>query len=485
MQKITWENLKSLMLRNYPDEDLAVLAKAYDFAKSAHANQKRFTGEDYIFHPLATAYNLAEMKVDMTTIIAGILHDVPEDTSNTLDDIRREFGDEVSQLISGITKLSNLKYRGIERYAENLRKMFVAMAQDPRTIIVKLADRLHNVQSLEIHRPEKALRIAQETMEIYAPIANRLGMFELKSQLEDYCFPYVYPEEYRWVNALIKDRLKSERKYIDQIQKIAYRELIKHHVPVIEIHGRVKHLYSLYKKLIGHGKDINKIYDLIALRIIVPTVADCYWVLGIIHSHWTPLKGRVKDYIAQPKPNGYQSLHTSVFTDHGRVVEFQIRDVAMHEISEYGIAAHAKYKEATNQFVSKRSYKWIEELIKWQQNIKDNMTYLKEIKNDIFQDRIFVFTPGGDVIDLPEDSTPIDFAYQIHSELGAHMVGALVNQQMASLDRSLKSGDVVEIIKDKNRQSPSADWLQIAKTSMAREKIRSQLNRKRGQRFWN
>lgn len=483
--RITWQKLKSAVIQLHPDEDITLLAKAYDFARRAHAGQKRKTGEEYIYHSLATANNLVELKMDMQTIATGLLHDVPEDTDKTLDDIRREFGDDICTLVSGITKLGTLKYRGIERYAENLRKMFVAMASDLRIIIIKLADRLDNIKTLDIHRPDKAKRIAQETLEIYAPIANRLGMFELKSQLEDYSFPFVYPEEYKWVSSLVKDHLKNERKYIDKAQKIAYHQLMKNNVPVIEIQGRVKHIYSLYKKLLSRGKDMTRIYDLIALRIIVPTVADCYQTLGVIHRRWTPLKGRVKDYIAQPKPNGYQSLHTSVFTEFGKVVEFQIRDEMMHEIAEYGIAAHTKYKEATNKFYSKKSLHWIDDLLGWQKDIKDNMQYLKDIKNDIFQDRIFVFTPEGDVIDLPEAATPIDFAYHIHSEIGGHMSGALVNQQMSSLDRPLKSGDVVEIIKDKNRKQPNADWLKMAKTGKARDKIRNQLRKNGSEKFWN
>ncbi|MFH0873402.1 MAG: RelA/SpoT family protein [Candidatus Komeilibacteria bacterium] len=484
MSVISWEDLRALLLRNYPDDDLHDVARAYEFARQAHIGQKRKTGEDYIHHSLATAYNLALLHMDLPTIIAGILHDVPEDTTLSLAEVRQEFGNEVATLVAGITKLGTLKYRGIERYAENLRKMFVAMAQDLRIIIIKLADRLHNVQSLDTHRPEKALRIAKETMEIYAPIANRLGMFELKSQLEDYSFPYVYPEEYAWVQSLVQDRLKSDRKFIDKVQKIIYRELVKNHIPIVEIHGRVKHLYSLYKKLMAHGRDINKVYDLVAIRIIVPTVADCYSVLGVIHGRWTPLKGRVKDYIAQPKPNGYQSLHTSVFTDNGKVIEFQIRDQVMHEIAEYGIAAHSKYKETKHQFYSKKSLQWINELIAWQKSIKDNIQYVKEIKNDIFQDRIFVFTPDGDVIDLPEEATPIDFAYHIHSELGQHTTGVLINQQISTLDHALKSGDVIEIITDKNRKRPSDDWLKIARTATAREKIRNQLRRTHIGKIW-
>ena len=477
MALITWDDLKKLVYKNYPDADIASLTKAYQFAQMAHAGIKRKSGEDYIYHCLATTYYLAELKADMPTLIGGMLHDVPEDTTYTVDDIKKAFGAEVASLVEGVTKLSALKYRGLERYAENLRKLFVAMAQDLRVILIKLANNLHNVETLGAHRPDKQLRIAKETMEIYAPLANRLGMFELKSRLEDAAFPYINPKEYERVRTLVQDRLKNEGKYIEKLKRIVHNELVKNQIPYTEIQGRVKHLYSLYKKLVTHGWDVTKVYDVIAIRIIVTSIPDCYLVLGIIHNKFTPLKGRIKDYIAQPKPNGYQSLHTSVFTDFGKIIEFQIRDTVMHDLAEYGIAAHSKYKEIGSQ--SKKSLQWIQELIGWQKKIKDDMDYLKNIKNDIFQNRIFVFTPTGDVLDLPDHATPIDFAYHIHSDLGAHAVGVRINDHMVSLDTVLKSGDVIEIIKDKNRKGPSVEWLQFAKTGMAQEKIRHQLKKMR------
>lgn len=476
MKLITWEDLQQLIYRNYPGADTRDLERAHEFAARAHGGVKRKSGEEYIYHCIATTYYLAELKADMPTLVAGMLHDVPEDTTFALADIRREFGREVESLVNGVTKLSPLKYRGLERYAENLRKLFVAMSKDLRVILIKLANNLHNIQTLHAHRPDKQLRIAKETMEIYAPLANRLGMFELKSRLEDAAFPYVYPKEYERVQTLLQDRLKNEGKYIEKVKYIIGKELSKNGVTVVKIEGRIKHVYSLYQKLQSHGWDINKIYDLIALRIILTSIADCYLALGIIHGRWTPLKGRIKDYIAQPKPNGYQSLHTSVFTDFGKVIEFQIRDELMHELAEYGIAAHSKFKELRGQ-QSKKSLAWINQLISWQRKIKDDMEYIKNIKNDIFQNRIFVFTPHGDVLDLPDNATPIDFAYHIHSDLGSHAVGARINDHIASLDTRLKSGDVVEILKDKNRKGPSVEWLQTARTSMAQEKIRAQLKK--------
>ena len=478
MKLFTWGILKELLYKNYPEANLADLTRAYHFAEKAHSGVKRTSGEEYIHHCIATVYYLAELKVDMPTLIAGMLHDVPEDTKYTIDDIKKEFGEEVASLVDGVTKLAPIKYRGIARYAENLRKLFIAMSKDLRVILIKLANNLHNIQTLGALRPDKQLRIARETMELYAPLANRLGMFELKSRLEDEAFPYILPEDYKRVVAIAHYRLKNETKYIDKVKYSIERELIKNQIPYVDIQGRVKHIYSLYRKLMIRNWDINRIYDLIALRVIVKSVPDCYLVLGVIHAKWTPLKGRIKDYIAQPKPNGYQSLHTSVFTDFGKVVEFQIRDEFMHDTAEYGIAAHTKYKELhTNE--SKKSLKWIQELIGWQKKIKDDMEYVKNIKNDIFQNRIFVFTPDGDVLDLPDNATPIDFAYQIHSDLGAHAVGARVNDHMTSLETPLKSGDVVEILKDKKRKGPSVEWLQIAKTGLAQEKIRHQLRKLR------
>lgn len=473
----TFEDLKKILNTNYPNEDIKVVIKAFQFASEAHRGQKRRTGEDYIYHSLATACRLAKMKMDLPTVAAGLLHDVPEDTDFTFDDIKKNFGSEIYNLVRGVTKLGTLKYRGMERYAENLRKMFLAMSKDLRVIIIKLADRLHNMQTLEGVREEKRLRIAQETLEIFAPIANRLGMFRIKTQLEDLAFPYVYQEEYKWVKDLVQDRLKSETKYIAKIQKIAAKELSHANIDHVKIFGRVKNMYSIYQKLLRKGRDINKIYDLIALRIIVKDVADCYSALGIIHKKWTPLKGRVKDYIAQPKPNGYQSLHTSVFTEFGKVAEFQIRSQAMDEEAEYGIAAHSKYKEIGRLGRKKQNPKWLDQLLEIQKTITDNTEFIKHIKNDLFLNQIFVFTPKGDVIELPENSTPLDFAYHIHTDIGKQCVGAKINDNITSLDSTLKSGDVVEILIDKKRKTPNPDWLNMVVTQGAKNRIRSQLKK--------
>jgi len=474
---ITFDDLKKILLTHYSDDDINVIIKAFHFASEAHRGQKRRTGEDYIYHSIATAYNLAKMKMDIPTIAAGLLHDVPEDTDFTLEDIKTNFGKEIAGLVDGITKLGTLKYRGLERYAENLRKMFLAMSKDLRVIIIKLADRLHNMQTLEGVKKEKRLRIAQETLEIFAPIANRLGMFEIKSKLEDLAFPYVYPDEYRWVQNLIKDRLKTEKKYIEKIQKIAQRDLVKQNIPYIHIKGRIKNLYSLYQKLLRKGKDLNKIYDLIALRIIVSDVTECYSVLGIIHKRWTPLKGRIKDYIAQPKPNGYRSLHTSVFTEFGKIAEIQIRSQEMDEEAEFGVAAHSRYKDLKTLSNKKTPPVWVRHLLDIQKTITDNAEFVKHIKNDLFLNRIFVFTPKGDVIELPENATPLDFAYHIHTDVGNQCVGAKVNDQMVNLEAQLKSGDVVEILTDKNRKKPNPDWLNIVITNMAKYRIKSQMRK--------
>ena len=473
----TFEDLKKVLTLNYREDDIKIVIKAFHFASEAHKGQKRRTGEDYIYHAIATAYNLAQMKMDIPSIAAGLLHDVPEDTDFTFEDLKNNFGKEIHYLVKSVTKLGTLKYRGLERYAENLRKMFLAMSQDLRVIIIKLADRMHNMETLEGVRPEKRLRIAQETLEIYAPLANRLGMFKIKTELEDLAFPYVYPEEYKWTMNLVADRLKSETKYITKINKLVQKELAKNNIEFNQIRTRIKSIYSIYQKLLRKGKDINKIYDLIALRIIVDDVADCYSVMGVLHKKWTPLKGRVKDYIAQAKPNGYKSLHTSVFTDFSKIVEIQIRTIAMDEEAEYGIAAHSRYKEIGVLGKRKKHPKWLEHLIEIQKTITDNTEFIKHIKNDLFLDQIFVFTPKGDVVELPANATTLDFAYYIHTDIGNQCVGAKINHQMTSLDTRLKSGDVIEIITDKNRKGPNADWLNMVATSMAKSKIKSQLNK--------
>lgn len=463
----------------HPKADLDMIRLAYEFAESAHKGQKRASGEPYIIHPLTAAATLAEMKMPPVIIVACLLHDVPEDTNVTLKEIEKNFGSEVASLVKGITKLGKIKYRGAERYIENLRKMFMAMANDVRVIFIKFADRLHNLETLEYLAKEKQLRIALESLEIYAPIANRLGMFEMKGRLEDAAFKYVYPEEYTWTLSTIKEKLAQRERYIKKVAKILEGDLRKTGVKYIEIYGRAKRLYGLYQKLLRHERDIGKIYDLIALRVIVKDVADCYAVLGVVHGLWKPLKGRIKDYVAQPKPNGYQSLHTTVFAEEGKIIEVQIRTERMQEEAEYGIAAHWGYDERRPSGEAPR-LGWVKELAKIQKEIQDKQQLLESLetlKIDVFQNRIFVFTPKGDVIDLPESATPVDFAYAIHSDIGDKCAGARINDQMVTLSTPLRSGDVVEILVDKNRKAPSQDWLEFVRTGSARSKIRFTLKK--------
>jgi guanosine-3',5'-bis(diphosphate) 3'-pyrophosphohydrolase len=475
-----------------PNADLDLIRLAYDYAKKAHSGQKRLSGESYIHHPLATAMNLSEMKLHQDIIIAGLLHDVPEETRPdnpeiALREIRHNFGEEVAFMVRGITKLGKIKYRGLERYLENLRKMFIAMAEDVRVIFIKFADRLHNLETLNAQPSSKQKRIAMETMEIYAPIANRLGMGEIKGRLEDLSFPYLYPKEYEKLKKEVTPRYKAKEEYLKKIRVRLLKTLAnfslvapkeksnEQRIKVYSIHGRTKRLWSIHKKLQQRGHDdLSKIYDLVALRVVVETVAECYTVLGIIHQLWKPLKGRIKDYIAQPKPNGYQSLHTTVFCDDGEIVEFQIRTKKMHEEAEFGIASHWYYDEKGSMPVTK-DLRWVKELTKWKKEFEENQKYLESLKIDVFQNRIFVFTPKGDVIDLPENSTPVDFAYTLHSDLGDKCTRTKINEQIAKLDTKLQSGDVVEIIIDKNRKTPSADWLKFVKTNAARHKIKSRL----------
>lgn len=470
------EKLLDLVKSYDKKADLEMIRLAYDFAAEAHEGQTRKTGEPYITHPLATAFILAEMRIDPVIICAALLHDVPEDTNRTLEDLKENFGSEISSLVEGITKLGKLKYRGVERYIENLRKMFVAMAEDVRVMIIKFADRIHNLQTLDVQPEPKQHRIALESLEIYAPIANRLGMGEFKGILEDLSFKYINHEEYKRVLKLKEEKLKNKQILLKNIKKQTKEELEKTGIKIISIHGREKKLYSLYKKLLEKNNDIDKIYDLVAIRIIVPSIADCYASLGILHKLWTPLKGRIKDYISQPKPNYYQSLHTTVFTDNGEIVEFQVRTPEMHDEAEFGIAAHWHYDESGSK-IPKKDLRWAKELAEIQKDILNRLSDLEEIKVDFLQTRIFVFTPKGDVIDLPEGATPVDLAYRIHTDIGNKCIGSLVNENMATLDTKLKNGDVVEIITDKNRKGPSRDWLKFVKTKSAKERINSALRK--------
>ena len=477
LRQLTLKDLIKKIHEYQPEADMDMLKLAYEFAKKAHEGQKRASGNQYIMHPLHTAYNLAKLQLDMPTIIAGILHDVPEDTDNTLEEIEKNFGAEIAQIVFGVTKLGTLKYRGLERYAENLRKMFIAMTKDIRVIFVKFADRLHNLETLEYLAPEKQKRIALESLEIYAPIANRLGMNEIKHQLEDAAFRILSPEEYNWVMSSRKEPEKILIKNLDKIKKKILTELHNHEIETILVVGRQKMTYSLYKKLLKKDRDISRIYDITALRIITPSVADCYRAMGIIHSLWRPIPGRIKDYISLPKPNGYQSIHTTVITDTGQITEIQIRTEKMHEQAEFGIAAHWHYKEKGSVKLPEEQLKWINEIVDIQKQTTNNEEYLKEIKIDIFSDRIYVFTPKGDVIELPEGATPIDFAYHVHTQLGDKCAGAKINDKQSSLDSELKSGDIVEVIVDKNRKNPSSDWIDFVKTRTARDHIKSALKK--------
>ncbi|NMC51532.1 bifunctional (p)ppGpp synthetase/guanosine-3',5'-bis(diphosphate) 3'-pyrophosphohydrolase [Candidatus Kuenenbacteria bacterium] len=480
---MTIERILEVIKSKHPDIDLTMIQLAYEVAEKAHAGQKRASGEDYIQHPLETAYKLAEMDIDMPTIIAGLLHDVPEETSHTLEEIKKDFGSEVADLVAGITKLGTIKYRGLERYAENLRKMFVAMAEDVRVVFIKFADRIHNLKTLYSLRPVKQQRIAKETLEIYAPIANRLGMNELQNEMEDLAFPYVYPEEYKWVIAVSKRQYAERQRDAETIIKKFKSELRESGLEEFNIYGRAKRYYSLYQKLLRKDMDIDRIYDLVAVRIIVNTTDECYRALGIIHSICKPMTGRVKDYIAQPKPNGYRSLHTTVYYDN-KIVEFQIRTKDMEAEAEWGIAAHWTFKEKSGRRtkipVDPEKLKWIKSLLKPGEETHKPEEYLDKLKIDFFKSRIFVFTPKGDVIDLPEGAIPIDFAYHIHTYIGDHATAAKINGKMETLITPLKSGDMVEITVDKKRVKPAEEWLNEAQTNLAKEKIKQALKKGEG-----
>ncbi len=472
---MTIDRIIETIKKNHPEAEVGIIKAAYNFAQKAHTGQPRMTGEEYIQHPLETAYKLAQINLDLETITAGILHDVPEDTEKTLEDVEEVFGKEIANLVTGITKLGTIKYRGLERYAENLRKMFVAMAEDVRVIFIKFADRIHNLKTLYALPPVKQQRIARESLEIYAPIAGRLGMEEFKGELEDLSFPYVYPEEYEWIKEISEKKYEEQKRFTEQVSKIVNKDLKENsNVQLIKTEGRAKRYYSLYQKTMRKEMNIDKVYDIVALRIIVKTLEDCYTTLGHIHKLWVPVKGRVKDYISQPKPNGYQTLHTTVFGPDGRITEFQIRTKEMHEEAELGIAAHWAYKDDKEDFkIPTQKLKWIKDLLEEQKKVTSPKSYLKTLKLDFFKNRIFVSTPKGDVIDLPEGATPVDFAYHIHTDVGNKCMGAKVNDKKITLTTALKNGDIVEILIDKKRKGPSEEWLRFAQTHLAKNKIKS------------
>lgn len=471
----TLENILSF-LHNPTSEDIILLNKAYIYAENAHKGQVRKSGEPYFYHVAQTGYYLAELGMSPTMIAAGLLHDTIEDTPVTAKDIEREFGKEIVQLVKAVTKLGTVKYKGIERNVENLRKFFVSIAEDPRVIIIKLCDRLHNVETLSFVREDKRERIALETLEIYAPLADRLSMGKLKGKLEDAAFPYAFPKEYAETKKLLAERKDSDERYVIDFEKELKHKLHSAHIQVLSLDYRIKHLYSLWRKLDKYDGDITKVYDIMAIRVIVPTVEACYHVLGIIHGSWKPLPGKIKDYIALPKTNGYQSLHTTVFTGKGGIVEIQIRTEQMHIEAEYGLAAHFAYKEKVKIAKTdiKKQYEWLEQLKDTQKKIEDTDEFFKSLKIDFFKNRVFVFTPNGDVIDLPEDSTVVDFAYNVHSQIGNRAQGGKVNGKFVALDTKLKSGDICEVITAKNAH-PNPKWLEFVKTGIARNRINKYL----------
>ena len=457
-------------------EEKALIKAAYDLAWRAHRGQKRESGEPYIQHPLNIALTLVKMNLDTETVAAALLHDVVEDTEYTLSDIEKSFGKIIAFLVDGVTKLDKIKYSGVKGREENLRKMFLAMAKDIRVVLIKLADRYDNMQTLHYLTQEKQKTIALETLEIYAPIAYRLGMGDLKGQLEDLAFKYLYKEKYKWLESEMTERYEIRKNYINKLEPVIYKIFKKENIAPLEIHARAKHFYSLYKKLLRHQMDFDKIHDLVAARIIMKNVEDCYLALGAIHQVWKPVSGLIKDYIATPKPNGYQSLHTSVFGPEGKITEIQIRTPEMHEKAENGIAAHWAYKErnhfGANLNVSKKELAWVEQLREWQKTARGSDEFFDSLKIDFLKDRIFVLTPKGDALDLPEGATPVDFAYAIHSDIGHQCSGAKINGKIMPLSTELQSGDAVEILIQKNKK-PSEDWLSFVKTNLAKERIRN------------
>ncbi len=468
-----------------------LIAEAFEFAKRAHAGQKRKTGGDYFEHSVQTAAILADIGMRSKTTAAALLHDVPEDTDYTLSDVQEKFGDEIARLVDGITKLGKFKLRGDKKEVqlENLRKIFIAMAEDIRVVLIKLADRLHNMRTLQALPADKQERIARETMEIFAPIANRLGIGEIKGELEDLAFKFLDPKNHEMAKRMLEKEFKERKKYVDMAIEELKKELAENKIRVMDIHGRAKHIYRFFLKLQKHDMDVGRVYDVMAVRVIVPEVTDCYEALGIVHKKYRPLVGRIKDYISLPKPNGYRSIHTSVFGPEGNIIEIQIRTPRMHDEAEFGIAAHWIYSSTKTwrdfflrryspEEIPDQEIKWVKQLREWQKDLgTDNLEFIQGLKIDFFQNHIFAFTPKGDIIDLPEEATPIDFAYAVHSEIGSRMTGAKVDGKLVPLDYEIGNGQVVEIITSKEKKTPNQDWLRIARTSYAKSRIRQQLRK--------
>ncbi len=468
----TLEELLALVRKHHPKADTSLLEKAYQFSKDLHKDQKRSSGEPFINHPLEVAKILAGLQLDPITIATGILHDTVEDTVTTLDEITKNFGPEIASLVDGLTKISKITFQtSEEKQAENFRKMILAMAKDLRVILVKLADRLHNMRTLEYLKPEKQVRIAQETLDIYGPLANRLGLSSMKRELEDLALRYTKPEIYYKLVAQVAKKMKEREQYTTDVMSLLQSSLEQHGYKDIDVSGRPKHFYSIHKKMEKRNLTYDQVFDITGFRILVNTVEQCYGVLGLIHSLWTPVPGRFKDYIAIPKANFYQSLHTTVVGPGGEKIEVQIRTKEMHDTAERGIAAHWAYKEGGVSPGDKERFDWLNRLVEWNRDLSDPNEFLETVKLDLFAEDVYVFTPKGQVMEFPKDSTPLDFAYAVHTDLGHHCIGAKVNSRIVPLKHKLKSGDTIEILTSPN-QRPNKDWLKIVRTSRAKNKIR-------------
>ena len=477
--EVLYKELINSVLKYHPSTDISMIEKAYKVASEAHEGQKRKSGEPYIIHPLCVAIILADLELDKETIVAGLLHDAVEDTWMTYEEVEKEFGSEVALLVDGVTKLGQLSYSAdkVEVQAENLRKMFLAMAKDIRVILIKLADRLHNMRTLQYMRPEKQQEKARETMDIYAPIAMRLGISKIKVELDDLSLKYLKPDVYYDLVHKVALRKSEREQFVGAIVKEVKKHMDDANIKA-QVDGRVKHFFSIYKKMVNQDKTIDQIYDLFAVRILVDTVKDCYAALGVIHEMYKPIPGRFKDYIAMPKPNMYQSLHTTLIGPNGQPFEIQIRTYEMHRTAEYGIAAHWKYKESSDGKApvgksEEEKLNWLRQILEWQRDMSDNKEFMSLLKNDLdlFADSVYCFTPQGDVKTLPSGSTPVDFAYSVHSAVGNKMVGARVNGKLVPIEYEIKNGDRIEIITSQNSKGPSRDWLNVVKSTQAKSKI--------------